>query len=78
MDQFKEIWLVDFEFAALSGAAPEVRCLVAKEYLSGKQIRLWADEINTLSLPPYGIDAQSLFIAYYASAEIGCHLALGW
>ena len=78
MNQFKEIWLVDFEFAALSGAAPKVRCLVAKEYLSGKLVRLWADEMSTLFLPPYGINEQSLFIAYYASAEIGCHLALGW
>ena len=28
--------------------------------------------------PPYSIGPDSLFIAYYASAEIGCHLALGW
>ena len=24
------------------------------------------------------IDADTLFVAYYASAELGCHLALGW
>ena len=28
MEQFNEVWLVDFEFAAPSGAVPEVRCLV--------------------------------------------------
>ena len=28
--------------------------------------------------PPYATDANALFVAYYASAEIGCHLALGW
>lgn len=28
--------------------------------------------------PPYPIDDQSLFVAYYASAELGCHGALGW
>ena len=28
--------------------------------------------------PPYPTDAGSLFVAYYASAEMGCHLALGW
>jgi hypothetical protein len=28
--------------------------------------------------PPYPTDAGALFIAYYASAEIGCHLALNW
>jgi DNA polymerase I len=29
-------------------------------------------------MPPYGTDAEALLVAYYASAEIGCHLALGW
>ena len=78
MEQFKEIWLVDFEFSAPSGAVPEVRCLVAKEYLSNKCIRLWVDELGGLSAPPYTIDESSLLVAYYASAEMGCHLALGW
>ena len=78
MEQFKEIWLVDFEFSAPSGAVPEVRCLVAKEYLSNKCIRLWVDELGRLSAPPYAIDESSLLVAYYASAEMGCHLALGW
>ena len=78
MEQFKEIWLVDFEFSAPSGAVPEVRCLVAKEYLSNKCIRLWVDELGGLSAPPYAIDESSLLVAYYASAEMGCHLALGW
>lgn len=27
---------------------------------------------------PYDIGADSLFVAYYASAEMGCHLALNW
>src|SRR5262249_7791477 len=29
-------------------------------------------------LPPYPTGPDSLFVAYYASAEISCHLALGW
>ncbi len=78
MEQFNEVWLVDFEFAAPSGAVPKVRCLVALEYLSGRKIRLWADEIGGLAEPPYPIDEHALLIAYYASAEMGCHLALGW
>ena len=28
--------------------------------------------------PPYGTGHDTLFVAYYASAEIGCHLAVGW
>ncbi len=28
--------------------------------------------------PPYALDKDSLVVAYYASAEMGCHLSLGW
>ena len=28
--------------------------------------------------PPFPIDDDTLFVAYFASAEIGCFLALGW
>ena len=77
-EPFREVWLVDFEFSAPSGERPVVVCLVAKELHSGRLIRLWEDEIAQLDRPPYPTDRQSLFVAYYASAELGCHLALGW
>lgn len=78
LEQFKEIVLADFEFAAPSGAVPQVRCLVAWELRSGRKIRLWCDDIAQLTAPPYPIDSDTLFVAYYASAEFGCHLSLGW
>jgi DNA polymerase-1 len=73
---FGEIWAVDFEYAAKPGENPEPVCLVAWELRSGRKVRLWRNEFGPK--PPYSTDAASLFIAYYASAEIGCHLALGW
>ena len=39
-------------------------------------IRLWQDELGPE--PPFPVDDDTLFVAYYASAEIGCFLALGW
>ena len=77
-EPFREVWLVDFEFSAPPGERPAVVCLVARELNSGRLIRLWEDEIAQLDRPPYPTDRQSLFVAYYASAELGCHLALGW
>jgi DNA polymerase I len=73
---FREVWAVDFEFTAPPGERPTPVCLVARELKSGKTIRLWKDQFGPV--PPYSIDPASLFIAYYASAELGCHLALGW
>ena len=75
---FTEIWAVDFEYQSEPGEIPVPVCLVARELNSNKLIRLWGDDLTALSQPPYPVDESSLFVAYYASAEIGCHLALGW
>ena len=73
---YRDIWAVDFEFRANDGERPDPICLVAWELRSGRKLRLWRDEFG--DTPPYAIDPNSLFVAYYASAEIGCHLVLGW
>jgi hypothetical protein len=73
---FQEVWLVDFEFRPPAGENPEPVCLVAWELRSGRRLRLWRDELGTE--PPYPIGPDALFVCYYASAEISCHLALGW
>jgi DNA polymerase I len=73
---FREIWAVDFEFTAGTGERPVPVCLCARELRSGREIRLWRGQFG--SAPPYPIDQGSLFVAFYTSAELGCHLALGW
>jgi DNA polymerase-1 len=76
MQTYTEVWLVDFEYGLTADGLPDPVCLVAWELKSGRRLRLWRDEFR--NQPPYRIDASALFVAYYASAEIGCHLALGW
>lgn len=78
LSPFKQIWAVDFEFQQPAGERPVPVCLVAQEIRSGRLVRLWQDDLRSRRQPPYPVDAESLFIAYYASAELGCHLALGW
>jgi hypothetical protein len=73
---FREVWAVDFEFAVKDGERPDPVCLVAWELRSGRKLKLWRSEFGPS--PPYSTGQDILFIAYYASAEIGCHLALGW
>ena len=73
---FREIWLFDFEFNGAPGDIQNPVCLIAWELKSGRRLRLFRDEFG--DLPPYTTDACNLFVAYYASAEIGCHLSLGW
>ena len=72
---FKNVWFVDFEFCQPEGERPVVVCMVARELFTGRLLRRWRDELAT---PPFDIGPESLFVAFYSSAEWGCHLALGW
>jgi DNA polymerase-1 len=73
---FREIWALDFEFVSESGARPVPVCMVARELISGRLLRLWRDELGLA--PPFRTDDQVLFITFYAPAEWSCFLALGW
>jgi hypothetical protein len=73
---FGEIWAVDFEFTAPPGERPKPICMVAREIRSGRVIRLWHDQFGPS--PPFSTGPEALFVAFYASAELGCFLALGW
>jgi len=52
--------------------------MVARELVSGREIRLWRDQLLTLPAAPFNTGPDAVFVAYYASAEMGCFLALGW
>lgn len=78
LEQFDEVWFVDFEFSAPGGGHPVPICMVALEVRSGRVLRLWEEDLAGRRGPPFGIGPRSLVVAYYASAEMGCHLALGW
>ncbi|VUX55307.1 DNA polymerase I family protein with 3'-5'-exonuclease and polymerase domains [uncultured Woeseiaceae bacterium] len=75
---FREVWLVDFEFQAPIGAHPTPVCMVAREWLTGTTIRLWKDDLEGRAYPPFSQRSDAVYVAYFASAEFSCHLALGW
>lgn len=73
---FREVVAVDFEFAAPPGERQTPVCMVAHELRSGRRFKIWQDEFGPA--PPYASGPDVLFVAYYASAELGCYRALGW
>jgi hypothetical protein len=75
---FRKVWLIDFEFGGPPGGRPEVRCIVAREWRSGRVLRIWADELRSRRAAPIPTGPDVLVVAYYASAEMACFLALGW
>jgi len=76
LGDFREIWFCDFEFYAPAGERPLVRCMVARELHSKRLIKLWADGLGPE--PPFNTGKDALFIAFFASAELGCFRSLGW
>lgn len=78
LSQFQSVWLMDFEFHQPSGEMPAPLCLVAREFRTGRTLRLWRHELLTMDDPPFQVDQHSLIVAYYASAELSCFLSLGW
>lgn len=78
LDTFSEVWLADFEFSAPPGGRPQPHCLVAREFFTGRTLKIWADDLREMDSPPFDCGATSLLVAYFASAELGCFLELGW
>src|SRR6516225_3689121 len=78
MIPFNAAWCADFEFHSNLGERPWVVCMVATELKSGCQIRMWRDELIALRKAPFDTGPGSVFAAYFASAEFGCFLELGW
>jgi DNA polymerase I len=72
------IWACDFEFNGGAGERPDPVCMVARNLASDQTIRLWRDELYALDSAPFPTGPDALFVAFYASAELGCFLALGW
>jgi hypothetical protein len=52
--------------------------MVAREWCSGRLLRLWRDQLVGRNVAPIAVGPDALFGAYYSSAELGCFLALGW
>jgi DNA polymerase-1 len=73
---FREVWVLDFEFISEPGAQPVPVCMVARELISNRLVRMWQDQLS--ADPPFSVDERTLFVAFYAPAEWGCFAALGW
>src|SRR5262245_23476769 len=75
---FRHVIVADFEFefGDNPGNRPRPVCMVAKDLRTGQEWRIFRGDFD--SSPPFPIGRDALFVAYYASAELGCFKALGW
>jgi DNA polymerase I len=66
----------EFEFGGHAGNRPRPICMVAKDLCTGQEWQLWRGEFG--AAPPFPTGDSTLLVAFYASAELGCFLALNW
>jgi DNA polymerase I len=76
LDRFREVTLCDFEFVSRLGERQIPVCMVAWELRSGRKLRVWEDQFGPE--PPFPTGSDSVLVAYFASAELGCFRFLGW
>ncbi len=75
-ESFQNIWVVDFEFFVKNGNRPLPLCYIAHNVKTGETIRHWINPSD--KTPLYSTDGQSLFIAYFSSAEMSCHKVMNF
>jgi hypothetical protein len=73
---FAEIVVLDFEFEVGHGERPLPICLVARELRANRTHRVFQSEFG--AAPPHATGPDVLFVAFYATAELGCYKVLGW
>jgi DNA polymerase I len=75
---FATVWHVDFEYRESANHLPIPVCMFAYEQHTGATIELWRDQLLQRRRAPFDTGPNSLMVAYAASAELSCFLALGW
>src|SRR5919108_1831455 len=74
---YREVWAIDFEFTAPPGERPTPLCFATRELFTGRRHTAWLEGTGPVSCP-WRTGPDVLVIAYYASAELSCFLALDW
>ena len=74
---FERTIVLDFEFQGRAGDRPALICLAWQDLVSGQAGRIWLDDKVHVDCP-FNIGPDTLFVAYYAVAEMQCFLSLGW
>ena len=74
---FRQVWFLDTEFQQPDGERPRPICVVAREHFTGAVVEKWLWG-RSAPRPPFAAGPDVLVVAYWATAEWGVYLALGW
>jgi hypothetical protein len=66
----------EFEFGGHDGNRPRPACMVARELKTEQTWKITRGNFG--AAPPFSTGPETLFVAFYSSAELGCFRALNW
>lgn len=72
------VFIVDTEFCQPPGHRPAVGCMVVYNAVTGDYHRYTDADLRRMPTCPLPTGAGTLWVAYYASAEVNVFLSLGW
>ncbi len=78
MIPFRYVWFVDFEFQSVDGERQRTWCMSAREYYTGRTIRMWRDELLACKRAPFETGPDALVVAFYLTAELLSFLEFSW
>ena len=78
LKDFERVVVVDFEFGTQPGEVPHINCMVAHELHSREWWKLDRGQCLALQAAPFPTDPRTLFVCFYATAELNCFKVLGW
>jgi hypothetical protein len=76
IDDFRDIWLVTFDYTRSPGERPTPTRLAAREQRTGRIVQ--PQQGGLRGAPPLPTGAETLFVTFDAPAVLGCILSLGW
>ena len=75
------IYLIDFEYHPVKGVegnSPDPVCMVVLDLNTDVTCRYFREELQDMEEAPFDTGPDSLWIAFFASAEMDCFIQLGW
>jgi len=75
------IYVFDFEFHptnGIEGNSPDPVCMVVLDLNTGVTYRYFREQLQGMEEAPFDTGPDSLWIAFYAAAEMDCFIQLGW
>lgn len=75
------VYVFDFEYHPVNGVegnSPDPVCLVLLDLNTGVTSRYFREQLQDMEEAPFDTGPDSLWIAFFASAEMDCFIQLGW